>query len=133
MDDQDFKRNPRTALLFEAADLLERRAARCIPGPWLADGRDVVPRDDDEHGKIATCRESSHDEVDWIAMMGPELAPELARHMRAEGRELAFNEWGSGDTPVTREFTRSKYGDLLVIAAKILKRDEVPWVGSESV
>lgn len=132
MDDQDFKRNPRTALLFEAADLLEKRAERCIPGPWVVEGRDVVP-DNDEYGEIATCRESSHDEADWIAMMGPELAPELARHLRAEARELALNEWGDGDTPVGREFTRDKYGDLLVLASKILKRDEVPWLESESV
>lgn len=132
MDDQDFKRNPRTALLFEAADLLERRAERCVPGPWVAEGRDVVPRDD-EYGEVATCRESSHDEADWIAMMGPELAPELARHMRAEARELYMNESCSGDTPVTREFTRDKYGDLLVLASKILKRDEVPWLASERV
>lgn len=126
MDDQDFRRNPRTALLFDAADLLERRAERCIPGPWVVDGRDVVP-EADEYGEIATCRESSHDEADWIAMMDPRLAAPLARHMREEGRELYFNESMGGNTPVTQQYTQDAYGDLLEIAVNVLKRAEIPW------
>lgn len=125
MDDQDFRRNPRTALLFDAADLLERRAARCIPGPWIVDGRDVVPKSD-EWGDIAlNC--SSHDEADWIAMMDPRLAPFLAQHMRAQGRELYLNESIGGNTRGTQQYTQDAHGDLLEIAVKILKRTEIPW------
>lgn len=126
MDDQDFRRSPRTALLFDAADLLEKRAARCIPGPWKVDGRDVVP-ESDSWGEVATCRESSHDEADWIAMMDPRLAPFLAQHMRTQGRELCLNESCSGNTPVTRKYTMSVYGDLLNIAVILLERTRIPW------
>lgn len=126
MDDQDFRLNSRTALLFDAADLLGKRAARCIPGPWVVDGRDVVP-ESDSWGEVATCRESSHDEADWIAMMDPRLAPFLANHMRERGRELYFNESMAGNSHVTREFTESAYGDILNVAVRLLKRTEIPW------
>lgn len=126
MNENDFQSNPRTALLLDAADLLEKRAARCIPGPWKVDGRRVVAEDDEWDDVARDC--PSHDEADWIAMMDPRLAEHLASHMRAQGRELYFNEVGGGDTPVTREYVRSTYGDILLLAMKILKRDDVPWL-----
>lgn len=126
MDDNDFRESPYTALLFDAADLLERRAERCIPGPWVVDGRDVVP-EDDEYGEIATCRESSHDEADWIAMVDPSIAPELASTLRYQGCELYLNVAASGDTASTRSYVRESYGDLLVLAWKLLGRPKRDW------
>lgn len=125
MNEEDFRRNPRSALLFDAADLLERRAERCVPGPWKVDGRDVVPTDD-TWSEVATCRESSHDEADWIAMMNPTIAPYLAHMLRTRGRELYVNESIGGDTSVTRDFMESEYGMLLMMAADMLDKD-VPW------
>lgn len=125
MDVQDFRRNPRTALLFDAADLLERRAGRCVPGPWKVDGRSVVPEDDEWDDVARDC--PSHDEADWIAMMDPRLATPLARHVRERGRELYFNESMAGNSRVTREFTESAYGAILDVAVKLLKRTEILW------
>lgn len=45
MNEEDFRRNPRTALLLDAADLLERRAERCVPGPWKVDATWVISDD----------------------------------------------------------------------------------------
>lgn len=126
MDEEDFKKNPRSALLFEAADLLENRAERCVPGPWKADGRDVVPENDEWADIALNC--PSHDEADWIAMMDPLIAPEFANMLRAQARNLYMDEAVGGDTPVTREYITSAYGDLLVIAAKLLKRRDITWL-----
>lgn len=101
--------------MFMAATVLERTAKRCIPGPWAADGRDVVPVGD-EYAEIATCRESSHDEADWIALVDPRIAEPLAEYMRESGRELYFNEAMGGNTQITREYTEHRYGHLLDIA-----------------
>lgn len=125
MNEEDFKRNPRSALLFEAADLLERRGERCVPGPWKADGRDVVPEDNEWDNIARGC--PSHDESDWIAMMDPTIGPHLVSVFRTQAVSLYLDDVGGGDTPVTREYIMSTYGDLLVIAAKLLKRRDIPW------
>jgi hypothetical protein len=127
MNDEDFRKNVYTALLFDAADLLERRAARCIPGPWVVDGRDVVPKSD-SWGEVATCRESSHDEADWIAMMDPSITPQFATMLRDQGRELYLNIVSAGDTRATRWFIDDSYGDLLVLAWKLCGRPDLPWL-----
>lgn len=125
MNEEDFKRNPRSALLFEAADLLERRAERCVPGPWKVDGRSVVPEDDEWDDVARDC--PAHDEADWIAMMDPTIAPHLASLLQTQARNLYMDEAASGNTPVTREYVKSVYGDYLELTAKLLKRRDIPW------
>lgn len=126
MNEEDFKKNPRSALLFEAADLLGRRAERCVPGPWVANGRDVEPEDDEWADIALNC--PSHDESDWIAMMDPTIAPHLSSLLRAQARNLYMDEAGSGNTPVTREYVESAYGDYLKLSVKLLKRRDIPWL-----
>jgi hypothetical protein len=124
VNEEDFRRNPRSALLFDAADLLERCAKHCVPGPWKVDGRAVVPTDDTWNDVARDC--PSHVEADWIAMMNPTIAPYLASTLRVRGRELYLNESIGGNTSVTRDFVESEYGMLLMMAADMLGKD-VPW------
>lgn len=129
MNEEDFKKNPRSALLFEAADLLGRRAERCVPGPWVANGRDVEPEDDEWADIALNC--PSHDESDWIAMMDPTIAPHLVSVFRVQAANLYLDEVSGGDTPAMREYVTSTYGDLLQLAAKLLNRD-ASWLGTEA-
>lgn len=124
MNDEDFRKNPRTALLLDAADLLERLAERCVPGPWKVDGRDVVPMNDEWSDIATNC--VSADEADWIALMNPVIAPFLIDTLRDRGRGLYVNEGVSGNTIVTRDFIKAEYGSLLDMAAEMLGK-EVPW------
>lgn len=125
MNEKDFRSNPRSALLFDAADLLVRRSERCVPGPWKVDGRSVVPEDDEWDDIARDC--PSHDEADWIAMMDPTIAPHLVSILQSQARALYMDEVGGGDTPVSREYTTSTYGDLMKLSANLLGRREIPW------
>lgn len=131
MNEEDFKKNPRSALLLDASDLLVGCATRCVPGPWKVDGRSVVPEDDEWDDIARDC--PSHDEADWIAMMDPTIAPHLVSILQTQARNLYIDEVGGGDTPVTHKYITSKYGDLLELAAKLLKRRNIPWpLGSKT-
>lgn len=71
-------------VLRAAADRLDQLADAAAPGPWEADLREVHDSIGNGIATESDFGDLAEADADWIAMLGPQVAPALSAWLRAE-------------------------------------------------